>query len=504
MKLPQQPAAAPTLISVLLASLASCGGGGGGSSQAPPPGGGGGDRAHLYVAGVGGGTSLFLVDPSAPSSPALVAGSAGVAYAFNPVFSGTPDPVAGVLRDAQVDRVALASGTRLLELSLAAGQSAPALNEIIDLGAAVGDVMLGEDLSGPVPTVHYAVEVGGAGQYQTFSQTGGAVSTPVPFPGEPLTFVGSPADGSFSGWVALESGMLTRVTAGLAVTNLTSTSTASVVDGTDDASAFFAVDAGFGCIRSDDSYVDVAFTPVASGSFSPSDFAVAGSTALYFASPTGANSFEIVRALTDGSAAAVTADIPGTPTYLNVTPTRVLCGYDSPAGGGSNLTSFDLDGGDEQTLEAGVAGIELAPLRTPGLTTERVVYGLTGIGTVDVATDGSDRRLLSGATPAGVAFAQELTLGNAFSIASVYLTSPAPAGGTTLSSLVPGDAGGPVELGVIPAGFTDVSASALFTGTAIVTALDAGQSDVFVATSGVADSLRRVTSTPSTFELGTL
>lgn len=502
-KMPSRPLLTAALAALVAGSLPACSSGGGSSGgSGGSPGGGGGERYHMFLDGLPGSATLNLVDPADPSNPIAVSGSTGIAFDFNPVFTGSIDVSASTFRDLQVDRLILIDGNRLLSLSLSLDQGAVSLDEIFDFGAPVGEVIAGRDLSGSSDTVRFAVEVGGAGQYQVLTQTGSSTTTPLPFPGTPVTPVGSPADGSFQGWVALESGMLTLVAPDLSVTNLTAATSANLIDVTDGRDGFFNMSTGFGIVRSDLSYVDVSFTPAAAGPFDLDEFTVVGEEAMYFASPTGANSFEIVRALPDGSAAAVTGDIMGEPTFLNVTSSRVLCGVtDVP---GESLLSFDLLGGDEQTLESGASSIEFGAFVSPGIESERIVYSVPEIGAIDIGTDGGGREVFAGSAVAGMSFEPTLSFGNALFVSSVFLSSPAPTGGTSLVSMTPGDAGSRVEVGIIPPGFTTVSAAGLFTSTVIVTAIDAGQSDVFVATEGSADSLRRVTDTPTRFELGAL
>ena len=492
------------LATVLAGSLPACSGGGG--SGGGPGGGGGpsGQRYHMFLDGLPGSGTMNLVDPGSPSNPVVVDGSLGVTYEFNPVFSGTLDAAAQTLRDLQVDRLIFADGNRLLSLSVRLGQGSPALQEIYDFGAPVDDLTAGRDLSGAGDTLHFVVEVGGAGSYQALSQTGANVTTPVPFPGAPVTFVGSPTDGSFQGWVGLESGMLTRVAPDLSVTNLTATADATLIDVTNGRDAFFTLSNGFGVLRSNDTYVDVSFTPVAAGTFTPDEFTVVGETAMYFASPTGPGSFEIVRALPDGTASAITGSLMGEPSFLNVTPTRLLCGFEEAGGAGESLVSYDLLGGDEQSLESGAASIEYGTYVSPGIEGDRIVYTVPGTGVVDVASDGSERQLMPNATVAGATLAPTLSFGNALTVDSIILTSPAPTGGLSLTSMTPGDPASQVALGIVPPGSTNVAAAGLFTSSLIITVLDATQSDIFVATRGSANSLRRVTDTPARFEVGAL
>ncbi len=492
------------LAALLACSLPACSSGGGDSGGAAGggPGGGSGERYHLFLDGLPGSATLNLVDPASPSSPITVNGSTGIAYSFNPVFSGTIDVANASFQDLQVDRLILTDGNRLLSLPLSLDSGAAALEEIFDFGAPVGEVIASRDLSVSSDTVSFVVEVGGAEQYQVLELTGSSITGPDPFPGTPVSPVGSGADGSFQGWVALESGMLTLVARDLSVTNLTAATSAVLIDVTNARDGFFSLADGFGIVRSDLSYVDVSFTPAAAGSFDLDEFAVVGEDAMYFASPTGAGSFEVVRALPDGSAAAITGDLMGAPTFLNVTPSRVLCGFAGVAD--ETLLSFDLLGGDEQTLESGVTSIEYGAYVSPGIQPERIVYSVPELGVVDVASNGAGRQVFSDSTVAGLSFETTLSFGNALSVSSVFLSSPAPMGGTSLTSMTPGDASSRVEVGVIPPGFTTVSAAGLFTSTVIITAIDAGQSDVFVATEGSAGSLRRVTDTPTRFELGAL
>ncbi|MEM6674112.1 MAG: hypothetical protein AAF726_14805 [Planctomycetota bacterium] len=475
---------------------------------APVGGGSGtGTRHHLYLSTSFSGGSVQLVDPRAPTSPTAVGGLGPFDFEFNPVLLGTPDASAATLRDVRVDRLVVGIGARVLELSLALGSSTPALRELITLGGNVEEIDLSVDLSGATPVVHYVVEVG-PGTYETFTQTGAAVSPSVPFPGAPVVPTGDPTTAALTGWLALDAGMLTFVDLSLAVTDLRAAAAAAYVDVTDAGATFLSLPSGFACFRQDLTLVDVAFTPSAPGSFMIDQFAVVGRDALYFASPTGANSFEIVRALADGTAVAVTASVAGDPFYVNVTDDRVLYAFDDPGAGGQSLMSVDLLGGDPRALETGTAGLDLTRFSGPGIAASRIAYEVSGLGVVDVADDGSDREVYANAELIGTSFPDELSLSSSLGVAELLLLTPVGTGGWTFESVVPGDTASRRTIGALPQEFDDASATSFFTRTGLLTAIGGAssgmQTDVYWYDLERAGSLVRITNTLQVFEIGVL
>ncbi|MEM9378577.1 MAG: hypothetical protein AAGB93_01415 [Planctomycetota bacterium] len=500
-----RPIAAAVALSLVLASCSSGGGAPGGD-----PGGGGtgaGTRHHLYLSTTLSGGSVQLVDPRTPTSPTAVAGLGPFDFDFNPVLLGEPDAGTATLRDVRVDRLILGVGTRVFELPLALGTTPPVMRELITLGGPVDEIDLAVDLSGTTPIVTYVVEVG-VGTYRTFTQTGAAVSASAPFPGAPVVPTGDATTTAWTGWLALDAGMLTYVDPGLAVTNLRATASAAYVDVTDAGATFLSLPSGFACFRQDLTLVDVAFTPSASGSFTIDEFAVVGRDALYFASPTGANSFEVVRALADGSAAAITPSVAGDPVFVNVTDDRVLYAFDDPVATGQSLVSVDLLGGDPRALETGAAGLDLTRFSGPGIAAARIAYEVTGLGVVDVADDGADREVYASAELIGTSFPRTLPLSSGLDVAELLLLTPDGSGGWTFDAVAPGDPASRRTIGTLPPGFDDAAATSFFTRTGLLTAIgDAAsgmQTDVYWYDLDRAGSLVRITDTATAFEIGVL
>ena len=497
-----------TLVQSLLVSLTfvACGGGGGGGS-APPP--GASARYHLFLGNPVGGGVLNLVNPAAPTAPIPIPQIPVLAFDFNPVFSGTLDIASGVVREVQIESLVMGLGSDVVQQSLAipAGGGTPALRTVQSFLTDVVDLEVSVDLSLPTQALIYTVEMTGGG-YMTFADFGSSVTPALPFPGVPVVPTVDRADGSINGWLALDAGMLTHVARDLTVSNLAAAASAEYIDVSAGGDHFVDLGDRFAAYRQNGTLVDVNFTPVAMGSFEPRDFTLVGVDAMYFASPTGAATFEIVRALGDGTAMAVTGDIAGTPRHLNVSDTGIRLVYDDTLNGGMSYVTMDLAGNNPVMLETGAASIEATQLQTPGALSSRVAYELPGVGVVDVSEDGTDRQLYAGAKLVGVSLGGDLALDSAADVNRLYLSTNPGSAGLQVDSVTPGVPSSRIVLGTLPVAFDDVSVTALYSDTVIITGtITIGpnpQADVFFADGTAAGSLVQVTDTPMEFELGVL
>ena len=500
-------------LSIAALSLVACGGGGGSSpgTTAGPgsPGGTNSDRFHAYFENTLGGGTLALVDPMDPANPATIAEVPSVFGAFNPIFSGDLDLMSGALNDISVDGLTFAVGAEIVEVPLqrASGGGAPSARSVTTLSGPVDDIEVTIDHSAATRTVIYTAELAGGG-YVTFDQIGSTVTPEAPFPGEPVTMTGDRATGAIDGWLAFESNMLTRVDRNLVATNLAPATEAQYIDVTGDGDAFLFLGDRFASFRQSGALVDVTTMPVSMGATSPEDLAVVGADALYFPNATSGSTFQLVRALGDGSSAQITGDITGSPIFMTVTDSRVLVGYDDGTNGDQSLVSFDLNGGDMQMLETAVTGLGLSLFSFPGTTSERIAYEVTGVGVVDVMDDGTDRQVIADASLVGISIAGPLPFHSAADFDAFYVTTTLPSGNLQLEVVEPGLPATRTVLGALPMGVDQVSVTAFFSETAIVTGItNAGassQSDVFFVDPAQANSLSQVTDTPTEFDLGLL
>lgn len=497
--------------SIAALSFVACGGGGGGSSSgaAGGPGGTNSDRFHAYFENTLGGGTLALVDPMDPANPATIAEVPSVFGAFNPIFSGDLDLMSGALNDVSVESLAFAVGAEIVEVPLqrASGGGAPAARSVTTLSGPVNDVEVTIDHSAATRTVIYTAELT-AGGYVTFDQVGSTATAVAPFPGEPVTMTGDRTTGAIDGWLAFESNMLTRVDRNLVTTNLAPATEAQYIDVTADGDAFLFLGNRFASFQQSGALVDVTTTPVSIGVTLPEDFAVVGADALYFPNATSASTFQLVRALGDGSSATITGDITGSPTFMAVTDSRVLVGYVDSTNGDQSLASFDLNGGDLQMLETAVTGLSASLFSFPGTTSDRIAYEVTGVGVVDVMDDGTDRQVIADASLVGISIAGPLPFHSAADFDAFYITTTLPSGNLQLEVVEPGLPATRTVLGALPMGVDQVSVTAFFSETAIVTGItNAGassQSDVFFVDPAQANSLVQVTDTPTEFDLGLL
>ena len=302
--------------------------------------------------------------------------------------------------------------------------------------------------------------------------------------------------------------MLTHVDRNLAVSNLMAAASAEYIDATTAGNHFVKVNDGFAVYGQNGILTEVVHTPFAGGAFSQQAFAVVGPNDMYFASPTSASTFQLVRAGVDGVATPITTDITGTPRFINVGTDRVIVAYDDPVNTGQSLASFDLMGANPVMLETGVASMDLDFFQFPGIGSNRLAYELTGVGVVDVAQDGSDRIVYTGAGLIWVSVDGDLTFDAVANVDRLYLGSDAPGGEKQVESVLPGNAGSRILLGTLPLDFDMVGVSSFYSRTVMVTATDsnpsAPNSDVYFADGAAAGSLQQVTATPSGFELGVL
>lgn len=523
---PETPAGAPTsrtaplggllLGGLLLGGLlvgtllgASCSGGGDMSPTPPPP--AGGERLHAFLNGALGGGTLALLNPSAPTQPIPIPSVPSVDFDFNLLLSGTLDVAAGALRNPSVDRLVFGVGMDLLEVSLAqpsAGAS-PADRIVTTLGANIDEVHVSMDYSTSPHTTIYVVDLVG-GTSVTFDQVGQTVSPVLPFPGEHVAPTLNRATGSINGWLALESNTLTHVARDLTVTNLAAASEASYIDATNGGDAFLFLGDRFASYRQDGSLVDVAFVPSGNGTFDPEDIVAADADALYFFSAPSGTTFEVVRALGDGTAAPITLEFMGTPNFLTISQSRVLFGYLDALNGGESLVSVDLMGGDQVMLETGADGLDASLSRFPGTNAVRLIYELESAGStdvIDIADDGTDRQVYADARLAGLSVAGDLFFHAATNVDAVYITTAAPAGNLRIEVIEPGAPATRATMGLLPLGFEQANIISFYTSTAIVTGTrttGTPASDVFFLRKNQPNSLVRVTDTSSTFELGVL
>ena len=452
---------------------------------------------------------LNLINPGQPTTPIPLSGVPTLQFDFVPLFNGTLDIPGESLRDVTLESLVTGVGADVLEIPMGIPTSGatPTPRTVQTMASNVEDTEAVIDLSQAVRTVLYTVELAG-GSHETFADIGGVATPPVAFPGTPITTTSDRATGGISGWLALDMGMLNHVDRNLAVTNLMAATSASYIDATTAGEHFLELDNGFAVYLQNGTLVEVSHTPFAGGTFDIQDFAVVGEDDLYFASPTSAGTFQIVRAGGDGIATPVTMDIIGTPRYLNVGDTRLVVAYDDPVNTGQSLVTFDLLGANPVMLETGVAGVDLDFFRFPGLGANRLAYNLTGVGVVDVALDGSGRVDYPGTTLAGVTIDGDLDFDAASLVARLFLSSDGPGGAKQVESVLPGNPASRILLGTLPAAFDGFGVSGLYSQSVMITATDTDpggpQSDVYFADGAAAGSLQRVTDTPTEFEVGLL
>lgn len=508
---PVFPFAAPL---TLLAT--ACSDSGGTPAPPPPPPPASVSHLHVYLEETMGVGIVKFVDPRLPSQPMAIGTFEPGNFDFNPVLRGALDPASGVLQAPRVEGLAFGTGLNVIEVPLGAGApgSTFALAPVKTLSAPIAELDVHVDAGAAEVTKIYVAELN-SGEHVTFEWTEAGTTAELVFPGVPVANLTQRGTGLFDGWLGLESNMLTRVQRDLTVTNLAPAFEASYVDVTEAGDAFVFLGDRYAAFRQDGTLTDVAYTPVSSGSFNHEDLTVVGADALYFCSSTslapGAATFEVVRALSDGSAVAITGDINGTPEFITVTDTRVLVGYYDLALNGDSIVSMDLTGGSTVMLEMAAQDVDASAFRFPGTSSDRIVYQLQTAGlpsVIDIADDGTDRQEYPMARLVGLSIGGNLTFHSATNVEHIFLATPSTTGSIRLESAVPGDPSTRVTLGLLPMEFDDVSVTTMFSETAVVTAIDTTvgneRSDVFLVRAGRAGSLDRVTDNPGEFSLGLL
>ena len=164
--------------------MVACSGGGGGGSTPPPP--AGGQHLHAYLGDLLSAGTLTLINPSAPTTPIPITGVPSLSFDFVPLFTGTLDFPAQVLRDVNLDAFVTGVGADVMEIPMGipAAGTTPVARTVKTMSVNVEDTEATLDLSQTVRTVIYTVELAGGG-YETFTDVGGTATPAVAFPGNP-------------------------------------------------------------------------------------------------------------------------------------------------------------------------------------------------------------------------------------------------------------------------------------------------------------------------------
>lgn len=496
-----------TLPSVFVATLVTgCGGSspaGSGAPPPPPP----GQRLHAFLENSGSGGNLTLFSPSDPATTFPVTAIPSLGSDYNPVVRGTLDITGGVIRDIEVDALVFGVGSNVIEVPLAGAAALQAPRTVTILSSIISNIEVTVDLGAASRTLVYTARLV-TGDYVAFEDVAGTPSIQRPFPGVPITPTVERTTGAMNGWLALESNMLTRVTRNLVTTNLAPVTTAEYIDINADGDTFLFLGNRFGSFRQNGTLATFANGIAAATFFAPEDFAVVGAEAMFFPAATSGASFGLWRATGDGSAGPITGDFMGTPTFVQVTPSRVIVGYADQVNGGTSLVSLDHLGNDLVLLEIGALNLDITRFKFPGISSNRIAYEVEGEGVIDVQDDGQDRQVHAGARLAGVSISGDLTVHSSSEIDALFLTTTRPAGNLRLEAVTPGNPNTLRSLGSLPLGVDTVSVTAFYSDSALVTGtFNAGanfQSDIWVAQTSQGNSLVRVTDSALEFDLGLL
>lgn len=508
-------------VAVMALSLAGCGGGGGpgaaGPSSSPPaPSSSSPPAAGYYLFYTAGAGGVAAIDPAKPQSPIPVdPAAADSPQAF---FAGTVDKTTGTASAIHPGAVAYAAGGRLWKVSAAIGTAAPAPVQVssetgatrlcgVSTANAMGDVdqsTISYRLPGPNGDCSAP-----SGALKTVRLGDGPAVAPATYPHDPVIEIRDPATGALLGWLATDGTTLNRYDAAFANPVLVVTFKTSVSEMLSTSQRTF--------LRIDDAvYVwdgtalsGPLYTSPARGN--PLGLSVIGitnalrdATNLYFS-----DGPSLYRLPLDGSASAVAVVTEGGSAAARIDTLAATDGalvYTVVDGVLSRLQAVAKGGGTPVTLATASSGsLDIAATdahrvyynRAPASPTEAPAAGAiadTGASSSEItAAEWVGRSLGTALDPAkGLRYARLV-------LAEGYDGAQPGFGGGTLSSYDPAADTKVATLGTIPADIHFMS----FVGYG-QDLLGAGSSesnrDIFLLNTEKANSLQRVTNTPSVNE----
>lgn len=482
--------------------LAACSGGGSGSSgSGSGPGATSADDRFLVFAG-----SLKVVDPSDPTAIHTLSPDTPDAIDF--VVEGVFDPATGSLDDASFGTLVWGEGDRVLALDLdierAGGVANPPdpMEKAIAMDTVVA-VSVEEDFSAGGGRLTFVVET--TSGYEVFTDNAGSVSSGTPFPGEPLASLLDPTTGAFEGWLALESGSLTRVQPDLTPTTLSAAGAVEVLGRSTDSDVFLTLDGVlFSYDLDQEQLVDLGWDFV---SAPLAQYKVADGE-LFFTTQNGTNA-ELLKTDVDGPVLPLEALPDAIIEQVSVLTDRVVCVVRSVSLFEASLESFTRAGSGRVTLDTTPHQLRIA-FDSVGALGDTVFYNVasaTGSSAHAARADGGGEIVHPDSTWLYPEIAPRAQLDRPLEFSQLLLFSrngPMP---NTLGVLDPADpATVQRQLGEVEERFFQLMTVPSFGGARLITGMESAgavfQSDVFLFDSAVAGSLVQVTDTPGESEVG--
>jgi len=482
--------------------LAACSGGGSGSpGSGTGPGATSGADRFLVFAG-----SLKVVDPRDPA--AIFTLSPDTPDGLDFVVEGTFDAATRSLDGASFGTLVWGEGDRVLALDLdivrAGGAAAPP--DVQELAIAMGTVTglsVEEDFSAGGGRLTFVVET--ASGYEVFTDDAGSVSASLSFPGEPVASLLDPTTGAFAGWLALESGSLTRVQPDLTSATLSAAGAVVNLGRSTDGDVFLTVDGELMSYDLDaEDLVDLGWDFV---SAPLAKYEVADGE-LFFTTQAGTNA-ELLKTDVDGPVLPLDAMPDAIIEQVSVLTDRVVCVVRSVTVFEASLESLFRTGGGRLTLDTTPDQMRIA-FDSVGALGDTVFYnvvGASGTSAHAVRADGGGAIVHPDSTWLYPEIAPRAQLDRPLEFAQLLLFTTHGPMPSTLGALDPGD---PTtvqrQLGEVETRFAQLQSVPSFGSARLVTGVQVGgavfQSDVFLLDSAVAGSLVQVTDTPGESEVG--